>query len=88
MSNIYYLLFKSNIDINEFNKVQRINNIDITINWKVNESIPNFYFSDEQIYNEQIVLLHTKKMFDTKKYMLMRQIGNVITIPNSYGILS
>jgi hypothetical protein len=95
MSNIYFLIFplphlqrnSGDLDLTNFSNTQRINNIDITITWIQDEDIPNFYYTNEKIYSEEIVLLHTKLMLLTSKFKLMRQVEDLIAVPNSFGTL-
>jgi hypothetical protein len=95
MSNTYYLIFplhhlqknSRDLDLNNFSNTQNINNIDITIKWISDENIPNFYYTNEKIYSEEIVLLHTKLMLCTSKFKLMRQVEDLIAVPDSFGTL-
>jgi hypothetical protein len=95
MSNMYYLIFplhhlqknSRDLDLTNFSNTQHINNIDITITWIPDENIPNFYYTNEKIYSEEIVLLHTKLMLRTSKFKLMRQVEDLIAVPDSFGTL-
>jgi hypothetical protein len=95
MSNTYYLIFplphlrknSRDLDLTNFSNTQNINNIDITITWIPDENIPNFYYTNEKIYSEEIVLLHTKLMLRTSKFKLMRQVEDLIAVPDSFGTL-
>lgn len=95
MSNTYFLIFPlphlqrnaRDLDLTNFSNTQSINNIDITITWIPDKDIPNFYYTNEKIYSEDIVLVHTKLMLRTSKFKLMRQVGDLVAVPDSFGIL-
>jgi hypothetical protein len=95
MSNTYYLIFPlphlqknfRDLDLTNFSNTQNINTVDITITWIPDENIPNFYYTNEKIYSEEIVLLHTKLMLRTSKFKLMRQVEDLIVVPDSFGNL-